>query len=79
MKIRTKKPDDYLKEPYSRILIPDDDGGYSAEMLEFPGCYSQGDTAEEAIRNLEDAARNWIEVTSAAGRPIPPPARSWQG
>jgi len=63
----------YLKKPYSRVLIPDGDG-YSAEILEFPGCYSQGDTAQDALANIEEAAMNWIEATLEAGRPIPEPA-----
>ncbi len=71
--IRTKNIEDYLREPYSRILIPEDEGGYSAEILEFPGCYSYGDTAEEAISNLEEAAKSWIAASLEQGHTIPPP------
>lgn len=71
--MKTKTPEQYLREPYSRILIPEEEGGYSAEILEFPGCFSQGDTAQEALSNLEEAAENWIEATLAQGRPIPEP------
>lgn len=67
----------YLKQPYSRVLIPDEDG-YSAEILEFPGCYSQGDTAQEALANIEEAAKNWIEATLEAGRSIPPPSTDYE-
>ncbi len=65
-------PDDYLKLPYSRILIPDE-GSYAAEILEFPGCFSQGDTPDEAIANLENAARAWIQVALDQGQEIPEP------
>jgi predicted RNase H-like HicB family nuclease len=64
---------EYLAQPYSRLLIPEKEGGYSAEILEFPGCFSQGDTAEEAINNLEDAARNWISAALEQGLKIPEP------
>jgi len=67
-----KTPDDYLKLPYSRILIPDE-GSFAAEILEFPGCFSQGDTPDEAITNLEKAAHSWIEVALAEGLEIPEP------
>ncbi len=67
-----KKPDDFLKLPYSRILIPDE-GSYAAEILEFPGCFSQGETPDEAIANLEKAARSWIQVALAEGQEIPEP------
>jgi len=69
--ISTRRPEDYLQEPYSRILIPEEDGGYSAEVLEFPGCYSSGDTAEEALANLEEAAKSWIEASLEQGHDIP--------
>lgn len=68
-----KQAHDYLKEPYARILIPESEGGYSAEILEFPGCYSYGDTPEEALKNLNDAAMNWIEAAQEQGQFIPEP------
>jgi antitoxin HicB len=68
-----KTLDEYLALPYSRLLVPESDGGYSAEILEFPGCFSQGDTAEEAVKNLEDAARNWIAAALEQGLRIPEP------
>lgn len=67
-----KTAKDYLKEPYSRILIPAD-GTYSAKVLEFHGCFAQGNTPEEAYANLEKAAESWIEVTLSRGQEIPPP------
>jgi len=73
-----KTPADYLRQPYTRVLIPEQEGGYSAEILEFPGCYSQGETAEEAIQNVEEAARNWIEATLASGKPIPDPSTDYE-
>jgi predicted RNase H-like HicB family nuclease len=70
-----KTAKDYLKEPYSRIIIPVD-GAYSAKMLEFHGCFAQGETAEEAYVNLEKAAESWIEVALGQGQKIPPPLAS---
>ena len=66
-------PKAYLKEPYARILIPNEDGAFSAEILEFPGCFAEGETADEAMRNLEAAAEAWIEASLAQGLEIPPP------
>jgi predicted RNase H-like HicB family nuclease len=65
--------EEYLSQPYSRLLVPEKEGGYSAEILEFPGCFSQGETAEEAVKNLEDAARNWIAAALEQGLKIPEP------
>src|SRR5215217_725483 len=50
-------PRDYLTKPYARVLTPDAEyGGYTAEILEFPGCVTEGDTPDEALENLEAAA-----------------------
>jgi len=62
-----------LSRPYARILIPDDDGTYTAEILEFPGCFGEGETAGEAINDLEQAAASWIEAAIKQGQEIPPP------
>lgn len=72
-----KSPEEYLKEPYSRVLIPDEESGtYSAVILEFPGCIAQGDTPQEAYENLEDAARDWIETAIDLKQEIPSPSQS---
>jgi len=70
----TRAPEEYLQAPYARLLTPDEEsGGYTAEILEFPGCVTEGDTADEALQNLEDAAKGWIEATLKAGREVPEP------
>ena len=68
-----KTLDDYIQKPYSRILIPNDDGSYSAEILEFPGCFADGNTADEAMKNLVDAAHSWIEACIERNLEIPEP------
>jgi predicted RNase H-like HicB family nuclease len=68
-----KGAQDYLSQPYARILTPNGAGGYTAEILEFPGCVTEGGTPDEAMRNLEEAAVSWIEGTLAQGNEIPEP------
>ena len=67
---------EYLKEPYARILIPEEEGGYSAEFLEFPGCFAEGETADEAMQALDRAAEAWIQAALDQGQEIPPPFRN---
>ena len=72
-----KMPEEFLKEPYSRILIPDEESGtYTAVILEFPGCIAQGDTPQEAYEHLEDAAKEWIEAALDLKQEIPSPSQS---
>lgn len=55
------------------ILIPDfEDGGYTVEVPSLPGCISEGDTVEEALDNIRDAIRGYIESLEADGLPVPP-------
>ena len=67
-----KEVEAYLRKPYLRVFTPEEDGGFSAEILEFKGCYSQGETIEDANKNLEEAAKSWLTACIAQGIPIPP-------
>ena len=39
---------------YHVVLEPDPDGGYVAVIPAFPGCYSQGETAEASLSNARE-------------------------
>ena len=46
-----------------KVLIhPAEEGGYWAEVPVLPGCVSEGDTYEETLINIREAAEGWIEV-----------------
>lgn len=47
---------------YKVRLIEDEEGGFAAICPELPGCVSQGDTEEEAMANVEEAIRLYLEV-----------------
>jgi len=53
------------------IVIEKDEDGYFAFCPALQGCYSQGDTFEEALANIEDAIRLHVEDRLANGEPIP--------
>jgi predicted RNase H-like HicB family nuclease len=65
-----------LRRPYARVLERDDDGHYSASILEFPGCYADGATADEAMSQLDLTLTSFIEVMLEEGKPIPEPISS---
>lgn len=52
-------------------LISEDDGSFSAVVLNLPGCGSCGPTEEEAIRNVREAISGVIESHNSAGEEIP--------
>jgi len=71
---RAREVASYLRAQYVRMIIPNaEEGGYLAEVLELPGCVTDGDTPEEAYRNLEDAMAGWISASLDTNRPIPDP------
>lgn len=53
------------------ILIPDESGGYVVEVPSLPGCYSQGDTIDEALENIREAIELHIEDMIEAGEEVP--------
>ncbi len=40
---------------YTVLIHQAEEGGFWAEVPELPGCYSQGETIEEALRNSREA------------------------
>ena len=42
-------------------LEPSDDGGYTAIVPSLPGCISEGDTKEEALKNIREAIELYLE------------------
>ncbi|MBI1257113.1 MAG: type II toxin-antitoxin system HicB family antitoxin [Chloroflexi bacterium] len=54
------------------ILIPDlESGGYLVEVPSLPGCYSQGETVDEALANIREAIDLHIESMRAHGEDVP--------
>jgi predicted RNase H-like HicB family nuclease len=51
-----------------------DGGGYLASIPDLPGCVSDGETQEEAIRNVRDAMSAWIDEARRLGRSVPEPS-----
>ncbi|MDP8216963.1 MAG: type II toxin-antitoxin system HicB family antitoxin [Candidatus Kaelpia imicola] len=43
------------------ILEPSEEGGYTAIVPALPGCISEGDTREEALKNIREAIELYLE------------------
>lgn len=73
-----KDLDYYLRLSYEiviRRLEEEEGGGWLATIPDLPGCMSDGESVEEAVKNLEDAKRAWLATALEAGRDIPEPNR----
>jgi predicted RNase H-like HicB family nuclease len=53
------------------IIVGADSDGYFVSCPALQGCYSEGDTYEEAVENIKDAIRLHIEDRLASGEEIP--------
>jgi len=43
------------------VLGPSEEGGYTAIVSSLPGCISEGDTKEEALKNIREAIELYLE------------------
>ncbi len=53
------------------IAIEKDEDGYFAYCPELQGCYTQGDTYEEVLKNIKDAIRLHVEERIESKEEIP--------
>jgi len=60
-----------MARTYPVILTPQPDGGFFVECPSLPGCYTQGDTLDEAIANIREAIVLAIEDLEELGEPVP--------
>ena len=53
------------------VLYPGEDGFWIAECPSLPGCISQGETRESAVKNIREAIDLYIEVLVEDKLPVP--------
>jgi antitoxin HicB len=67
-----------MKLEYSiRIERPaggDGGGGYLAIVPDLPGCISDGETPEAALKNVQEAIASWLEAAREWKMDIPQPS-----
>ncbi|MFD1673519.1 type II toxin-antitoxin system HicB family antitoxin [Alicyclobacillus fodiniaquatilis] len=65
-----------MHQKYGIVLKPmgsEDGGGWVATVPDLPGCMGDGETQEEALRDVESAIEAWIQHAKDLGREIPKP------
>lgn len=53
---------------YAVVIHQEPAGGYWAEVPALPGCYPQGETIEELLANIREAAQGVLEVLREQGQ-----------
>lgn len=52
-------------------LMAEDGSGFAATVPALPGCRSDGETPEEALRNVREAIDAWIAMARELGHVVP--------
>ena len=76
--VAEKDAEYYMGLHYPVQLVRQDEDGevfWLAEIPDLPGCMTDGTTPEEALKNIEDAKRLWVETLIEDGFDIPEPAQ----
>jgi len=47
---------------YKAVIHPELDGGYWAEVVDLPGCFTQGQTLDEVYRSLAEAIASHLNL-----------------
>jgi predicted RNase H-like HicB family nuclease len=61
---------------YRILLTPEEEGGFSVSVPSLPGCFTQGETIEEAIEMAKEAISLYIESLEAEGEFVPDDSRT---
>lgn len=57
---------------YTILLTPEPDASaYNVTVPALPGCFTYGETVEEAIEMAKEAIAGWIEAATKRGEPVP--------
>jgi predicted RNase H-like HicB family nuclease len=51
-----------------RVVLRHSEEGYSVSCPGLPGCWSQGETEEEALANIQVAIREYVEAAEELAR-----------
>ena len=60
-----------MERTFSVVLVPQPEGGYFVECPALPGCYSQGDSIDEALDNIREAILLALDDLNELGEPVP--------
>jgi len=52
---------------FTVVIEPAEEGGYTVQCIELPAAISQGETKEEALKNIKEAIELVLEVRHEQG------------
>lgn len=74
--LRPPYPEDMVVErEFDVVLEVAEEGGFVVSVPDLPGCWTQGETREEALANAREAIVAYLAALDELGRPRPKPKR----
>lgn len=61
----------YIRMRYTVLMDKNESSGYTVTVPTLPGCISQGDTWDEALKNIEEAITGYIETLKLLKKSVP--------
>jgi len=62
-----------VSDYHINIFYSDEDAAYVADIPDLDACSALGETAEQALSEVEKAKELWLDAARTAGKPIPRP------
>jgi len=62
-----------MKDYHINIFYSDEDEGYIADIPDLKFCSVYGTTPDEALKNIMEAKKAWLEAAKKNKQPIPKP------
>ena len=56
---------------YNAVFEPCEEGGFTVTVPKLPGLITEGDTYEEALKNVKDAVKGYLQVLREDGEETP--------
>ena len=69
----------YIKDREFTVQIHDECGSYWAQILEMPGCRTEGDTIDELMKNIYEVTELYLEVLEEDNKIDSSPSRQVEG
>ena len=57
------------------VLEAAEEGGFVVSVPDLPGCWTQGETRDEALANAKEAIAAYLDALEELGKPVPKPKR----
>ena len=62
-----------MSDYHINVFYSEEDGGYIADIPDLKTCSAFGETAEEAVHEVQIAKKAWLETCRAKKKPVPKP------